>query len=108
MITFANRFAAVVMLAVFMLVLWVLLEVFALVPQAKASDLHVTWHPPTVSGIEQAPSPAPWYGRQVIVRSGPSAGIYDLPEPAPANGCPEPAFRVISGPQAGRGCFGHR
>ncbi len=101
-----DRFVIVTLAALALLVLWVLLETFA--PAAHAAELRVRVTPgvPTVSGIEAAPSPAPWYdGRQIRVNSGPSAGIYDV-EPAPPNGCQRPAFRVISGPQAGRGCYG--
>lgn len=89
------------------LVLWLLLEIFA--PPVQAAELRINLRQdvPTVSGIEAAPSPLPFYRPQIRVNSGPSAGVYYLDAPAPPNGCPEPAFRVISGPQSGRGCVGH-
>lgn len=102
-----DRVFYVVIFAIAFIVLWVLLEVFA--PAAQARDLTVRFVPvvPTVPGIEAAPSPAPWYAPgRVRVNTGPSAGIYDLGQPAPPNGCPRPAFRVISGPPAERGCYG--
>lgn len=102
-----DRAFYVVIFAIAFIVLWVLLEVFA--PAAQAAELRVRITPgvPTVSGIEAAPSPAPWYAPgRVRVNTGPSAGVYDLAEPAPPNGCPRPAFRVISGPPAARGCYG--
>jgi hypothetical protein len=102
-----DRVFYVVIFAIAFIVLWVLLEVFA--PAAQARDLTIRFVPvvPTVPGIEAAPSPQRWYdGRQVRVNNAPSAGIYDIGRPAPPNGCQRPAFRVISGPQAERGCYG--
>jgi hypothetical protein len=102
-----DRVFYVVLFAIAFVVLWVLLEIFAPVAQAAELRVRVTPGVPTVSGIEAAPSPAPFYGRQVRVNSGPSAGIYDV-EPAPPNNCVPPAFEVISGLPTARGCYGAR
>lgn len=108
MITFTSRFAAIVMLAIAMLIMWVLLEISAGMPRAHARSvsLHLYEHIPTVSGIEASPSPAPFYRRGPAVRTAPSPAIMQYDSPAPPNGCVRPAFRVISGPRAARGCFG--
>jgi hypothetical protein len=83
---------------------------FALnVKAARAERLTVTFGVPTVAGIRPAPVPGEFYdARMPIVSQRPRAAILGVPGgiAAPPNGCDRPAFEVISGPKAERGCYG--
>lgn len=104
-----NRLLTVAFAALAILLIWVALLAF--VGNAKADSLHVTfgYRVPTVPGIEASPSPHRWYDAKAPrVRYAPRADVIELDAPAPANRCGPHAFEVISGPPAGRGCYGAR
>lgn len=77
--------------------------------RAQGAELRITREVPTVQGIRPAPVPHEYYdARRPIVGTRPAARIMRSPDEAgaPPNGCPVPAFRVVSGPKAERGCYG--
>lgn len=70
---------------------------------AKAETLRIGPYVPAVPGIEaNAPRYSPYPGP--VRRFAPSADVIELHDTAPGNACPTPAFEVISGPRAARGC----
>lgn len=74
--------------------------------KAKSAELTITQGVPTVAGISQAPVPRDAYRSKPTVNVRPTARVMHLGQPAGPNGCRVPAFEVVSGPKAERGCFG--
>lgn len=74
--------------------------------KAKSAELTITRGVPTVLGIPQGTPPVEAYRSKPTVNVRPAARVMHLREPASANGCAVPAFEVISGPKAQRGCYG--
>lgn len=77
--------------------------------RAEAVTVRVVRDVPTVAGIVQAPAGHEFYrpGRAIVAQR-PAARVLALPGGgvAPPNGCAVPAFEVVSGPKAERGCYG--
>lgn len=99
-----NRLFTVAAALLLFVLCW--LALWALTEPVKAATLRIVPIVPTVPGIERGPSGGRYYRARPLVRQAPSAAVLALPGEAPPNGCPQPAFRVISGPLSGRGCVG--
>ena len=74
--------------------------------KVEGATLRIVPVVPTVQGQREAGPYDP--GPLVRHDSRPSSRVLHVldADGAPPNGCPSPAFRVVSGPRAQRGCYG--
>lgn len=76
---------------------------------ARAGEIRVrVWQDvPTVAGIPPDASGQAYRPQGPRVGLAPRSRVLELPAPAPGGACGQ-LFEVVSGPAAGRGCYGSR